>query len=99
MVQTFFLLGAIMTLRTMLAFATIFALGDFASANDVRPRNDQFYWQCQAHTTHSDWELYTGELYTIRHEAEHSALEICNYQSGHECRLHRCRRTRAALTN
>jgi hypothetical protein len=51
-------------------------------------------WQCTAHSTHYENNIYYGDRNQSRHEAEHSAIDECEYQEGHQCALHECYQVR-----
>jgi hypothetical protein len=52
------------------------------------------YWQCSAHSSHDDFQIFYGDRAYDKHEAQHSAIEACEYAENHECRPHRCARVR-----
>ncbi len=47
-------------------------------------------WQCSAHSTHNEWNIYYGERSRSRHQAEHSAVQECEQHEYHECDVHEC---------
>lgn len=87
--------GVIMILVRSFLIASALFVSSASFANDteanVEPTYDR-YWQCQAHSSHGDWNIYTGQVSYDKHEAQHSALYTCQANEGHKCRLHRCRR-------
>ena len=81
------LVRSLFVVIALLVSTSAFA-SDTESAEPMHGRS----WQCQAHSHHGDWEIFTGGVYLDKHQAEHSAIQTCEYNSGDECRLHRCRR-------
>ena len=90
-----------MTLKNaLIAFALTLssgaAIAQDLTASGMQPSHGPGYrmWQCAAHSTHSEHDIYYGIRSSDRHEAEHSAIEECEYQEGHACAPHGCRRVR-----
>lgn len=90
-----------MTLKNaLIAFALTLSSGAAAAqdlaVSSMQPNNDRGYreWQCAAHSKHDDFKIYYGIRSSDRHEAQDSAIEECEYQEGHACAPHGCRRVR-----
>lgn len=56
----------------------------------------EYLWVCTAHNQHDNdhHRLYRGQPQYDRHEAEHSAVNECEYHERHTCELAGCRRLR-----
>jgi hypothetical protein len=88
--------GGIMIPKVFLLSSALTLLGVFASAQEINsatpdhgyPREQ--YWQCSAHNSHGEGQIYYGETSSSRHEAGHSAVDECQYHENHQCTLHEC---------
>lgn len=58
---------------------------------DLDPLHE-VYWLCSAHNSHDPHghEIYYGHMSSRRREAAWSAIQICEYNEGHQCTLHEC---------
>ncbi len=74
-----------------------------ADVDDLQVTNDEssgffheYLWVCSAHSEHdpNHHRLYRGEADYDRHEAQHSAINECEYYERHSCELAGCQRVR-----
>lgn len=98
--------SALLACAVLLTTSMSFASGAATDLNDTTaqsadeanldPNGVTFHgylmWQCSAHSTHNEWNIYQGIPSRDRHQAEHSAVHECEDQEGHECVIHHCHR-------
>ena len=53
-----------------------------------------YYWQCSAHSTHNEYQVYYGDVSSSRYEAADTAVHECEHHEMHPCALHECHITR-----
>lgn len=85
-----------MTLNRVILSATFLLSATFAFANesqstdaDVMPLHDR-YWECSAHNSHNEYNIYYGELFRSRQQAMRSAIHECEHHENHSCVSHEC---------
>lgn len=93
-----------MTLRMIFLSAIVSLFSNFVFAAEVSQatateqeaslfhgQGGRYYsWQCSAENSHGSYQHYYGQPSYDRHQAQHNALDACQYYEQHTCVLVDC---------